>query len=89
MDEYPKSSFFINDILEYIEEPKTLNKIIVGLDVVKVLIEKKKINNLIKDNSFLNNNINPLIQSVSYYLSNYQFNKRNFTTFLNPLCVFH
>ena len=41
LDEYPKSSFFINDILEYIEEPKTLNKIIVGLDVVEVLIEKK------------------------------------------------
>ena len=43
LDEYPKSSFFINDILEYIEEPKTLNKIIVGLDVVKVLIEKKRL----------------------------------------------
>ena len=36
-----------------------------------------------KDNSFLNNNINPLAQSVSNYLSNYQFNKRNFDNLLN------
>ena len=82
-DEYPKSSFFIDDILEDIEEPKTINKIIVGLDGVKVFTEKKKINNLMKDNSFLNNNINPLAQSVSNYLSNYQFNKRNFDNLLN------
>ena len=82
-DEYPKSSFFIDDILEDIEEPKTINKIIVGLDGVKVFTEKKKINDLMKDNSFLNNNINPLAQSVSNYLSNYQFNKRNFDNLLN------
>ena len=82
-DEYPKSSFFIDDILEDIEEPKTINKIIVGLDGVKVFTEKKKINNLMKDNSFLNNNINPLAQSVSNYLSNYQFNKKNFDNLLN------
>ena len=50
---------------------------------MKVFTEKKKINNLMKDNSFLNNNINPLAQSVSNYLSNYQFNKKNFDNLLN------
>ena len=34
---------FSNDILEYIEEPKTLNKIIVGLDGMKVYTEKKRL----------------------------------------------
>ena len=78
-----KSVFLIDDILDDIDEPKTKNKIIIGLDGITVFSEKKKTNNLSEDKSILNNNINPLAQSMSNYLESIKFKKNNFDNIYN------
>ena len=83
-DDNQKSVFLIDDILDDIDEPKIINKIIIGLDGVKVYSEKKNTNNLPENKSFVNNNIiNPLTQSMSNYLESKKFQTNKFDNFYN------
>ncbi len=82
-DDNQKSVFLIDDILDDINEPKIINKIIIGLNGVQVFSEKKNSNNLPENKYSGNNNINPLTQSMSNYLESKKFKKNNFDNIYN------
>ncbi len=72
-----KNIFDFQTFLDEIEEPK-INKIIVGIDGVKILEEKKKINHKSQKSFNYNNNLNLLSQSIhTDFTSNNNFDNLN------------